>query len=54
LQWLQDPNQNNVDNVNNVRPDAIRHLRGKKKEYPKAKIEELETNSKTKKYQGLV
>jgi hypothetical protein len=31
LQWLQDPNQNNVDNLNNVRPEASKHLRGKKK-----------------------
>ena len=36
----------NVDNLNNVRRDASRHFRNKKKVYLKAKIEELETNSK--------
>jgi hypothetical protein len=35
-----------VDNLNNVRRDASRHFRNKKKAYLKAKIEELETNSK--------
>jgi len=46
MQWTQDPSRNNVDNLNNVRRDAIRHFRKKKKEYLTAKIEELETNSK--------
>ena len=32
--------------LNNVRHDASRHFRNKKKAYLKAKIEELETNSK--------
>jgi len=32
--------------MNNVRHDASRHFRNKKKAYLKAKIEELETNSK--------
>jgi len=27
MQWLQDPNQNTVDNLNNVRPEARRHFR---------------------------
>ena len=54
MQWIHDTNQNNVDNLNSVRRDASRHFRGKKKAYLKAKIEELETNSKIKKYQGLV
>jgi hypothetical protein len=36
----------NVDNLNNVRRDASRHFRNKKKAYLKAKIEKLETNSK--------
>ena len=38
--------QSNVDNLNNLRRDASRHFRNKKKAYLKAKIEELETNSK--------
>jgi uncharacterized protein (DUF2461 family) len=47
LQWLQDPNQSIVDNLNNVTHEASSHFRNKKKEYPKAKIDELETNSHT-------
>ena len=31
MQWLQDPNQSNVDNLNNVKCEASRHFRGKKK-----------------------
>ena len=37
-----------VDNLNNVRCEASRHFRNKKKEYLKAKVEKLETNSKIK------
>ena len=47
MQWIHDPSQSNVDTLNNVRCDASRHFRNKKKAYLKAKIEELETNSKT-------
>ena len=46
MQWLQDPSQSNVNNLNNVRRDVSRHFRNKKKAYLKAKIEELETNSR--------
>jgi len=46
MQWIQDPSQSNVDNLNNIRRDASRHFRNKKKAYLKVKIEELETNSK--------
>jgi hypothetical protein len=46
MQWIQDPTQSNVDNLNNVRRDDSRHFRNKKKAYLKSKIEELETNSK--------
>ena len=46
MQWIQDPSQRNIDNLNNVRRDATRHFRNKKKAYLKAIIEELETNSK--------
>ena len=31
IQWIQDPSQSNVDNLNNVRRDASRHFRNKKK-----------------------
>jgi len=48
MQWLQDPNQSNVDNLNNVTSEATRHFRNKKKEYLKAKIDEFETKSKIK------
>ena len=46
MQWIQDPSRRNVDNLNKVRRDASRHFRNTKKAYLKAKIEELETNSK--------
>jgi hypothetical protein len=41
MQWIQDPSQSNVDNLNNVRYDASRHFRHKNKEDLKAKIKEL-------------
>ena len=45
-QWIQDPNQNSVDNLNNVRRKVSRHFRNIKKANLRAKIEELEINSK--------
>jgi hypothetical protein len=48
IQWLQDPNKSNVNNLNTVRREASRHFRNKKKKYLKAKSDELETNSKIK------
>jgi len=48
MQWIYDPSQSNLDNLNNVRRDASRHFRNKKNAYLKAKIEEIETNSKIK------
>jgi len=42
MQWLQDQNQSNVDNLNNVRREASRHFRNKRKEYLKEKIDVLE------------
>jgi len=39
MQWLPNPNQSNVDNLNKVRHQANRHFRNKKKEYLKAKID---------------
>ena len=48
MQWMQDPSQRNGENLNKVRRDASRHFRKKKKGYLKAKIEELENNSKIK------
>jgi hypothetical protein len=53
IQWLQNANQSNGDNLHNVRCEASRHLRNKKKKYLKAKINELETNSKNKNIRDL-
>jgi hypothetical protein len=50
---MQDPSLNNVENLNKIRWDASRHLRNKKKTCMKAKIEELETNSKVKNVRDL-
>jgi len=53
MQWAQDSRQSNVDNLNNVRRETSRHFKNKKKEYLKAKIEELETNCKIKNIRNL-
>ena len=53
MQWLKDPNESNANNVNNARHEARRHFRNKMKEYLKAKIDELETNSKIKNIRDL-
>ena len=53
MQWLQDPNQSDVDNLNNIRCEASIHLRNKKKEYLNAKIDELEINNKIKNIRDL-
>jgi len=53
MQWLQDPSQNNVDNLNSVRREVSRHFRGEKKAYVRARIEELETNSKNQNIRDL-
>jgi len=46
IQWIQDPSQSNVDNLNKVRREVSRHFSNKKKAFLRAKIEELETNNK--------
>ena len=48
MHWVQDPSQNNVDDLNNIRCETSRHFRNKKQEYLKTTIQELETNSKVK------
>ena len=48
MHCIHDPKQSNVGNLNNVRGDASRDFRNKKKAYLKAKIEEIVTNSKIK------
>jgi len=47
MQWWQDPNLRNLHNLNNVRCEVSSRFR-KKKEYKKAKIDDLEINIKTK------
>jgi len=53
MQWIQDPSQSNVDNLNKVRREDNRHFRNKNKAYLRAKIEELETNNKIQNIRGL-
>jgi len=53
LQWLQNPKQGNEDNPNNLRREASRHFRNKKKEYLKANIGELEIKGKLKNIRDL-
>ena len=53
MQWVEDPSQSNVDNLNTVRRDISRHFRNKKKAYLRAKIEELETNCRIKNIRDL-
>jgi hypothetical protein len=38
MQWLQEQNQSNLDNLNNARSKASRYFMNKKSEYLKAKI----------------
>jgi hypothetical protein len=49
MQWLHHPNQSSIGNLNNVRRETSRHIGNQKKEYLKAKIDELGSNSKIKK-----
>jgi hypothetical protein len=53
LQWLQDPNEINGDNLNIVGHEASRYFRNKKREYLKDKINELATNNKNKNIRNL-
>jgi hypothetical protein len=53
LQWLQDPSVVNEDNLRNIRREASRHFRDKKREYLKDKINEIELNSKNKNIRDL-
>jgi hypothetical protein len=53
LQWLQALSEIGGDNLNNVRYEARRYFRNKKREYLKDKINELATNSKNKNIRDL-
>jgi hypothetical protein len=41
VQWLQDPNEVNEDNMSNARREASRHFRNKKWEYLKYRLNVL-------------
>jgi hypothetical protein len=53
LQWLQDQSIVNEDNLRNVRREATRRFRNKKREYLKGKITDIELNSKNKNIRDL-
>jgi hypothetical protein len=53
LQWLQHPSEINGNNLNNVRREARRYFRNKRKEYLKDKINKLATYSKSKNIKDL-
>ena len=48
MQWVQDPSQRNVDNLNTVRREVSRHFRNKKKAYLRAKIENMKLTVRSK------
>jgi hypothetical protein len=57
LRWLHGQSEANEDNLSDVRREASRHFRNKKREYLKDKFNELESNSKNKnirdQYRGM-
>jgi hypothetical protein len=53
LQWLQDQTEINWDNLNNVRHEASRRFRSKKREYLKDKINGLAMNSMNNNIRGM-
>jgi ATP-dependent exoDNAse (exonuclease V) alpha subunit len=53
LQWLQDQSEINWVNLNNIKQEASRYFRNKKREYLKDKINELATNRKHKNIRNL-
>jgi hypothetical protein len=53
MQWLQNPNPSDVDNLNNVRHEASRQFRNKKKKYLKDEINGLQTNRNNKNVRDL-
>jgi len=54
MQWIHDLSQSSVDNLSNVRHDASRHFRNKKKEYLKAKIEEFKLTVRSKIFETCI
>jgi hypothetical protein len=53
LAWLRDPSEISGDNLNNLRREASRHFRNKKREYLTDKINDLGTNSEKRNIRGL-
>jgi hypothetical protein len=53
IAYLLEPIQINCDSLNNIRLEASNYFRNKKSEYLKDKIDELETNCKTKNIREL-
>jgi hypothetical protein len=53
LQWLQDSGEVNGDNHSNIRCEASRYFRNKKREYLKDKINEIVMNSMNKNSKNL-
>jgi hypothetical protein len=53
LQWIRIPSKINGDELYNIRYEASRHFRNKKREYLKDKINELATDSKNKNIRPL-
>jgi hypothetical protein len=41
LQWLRNPSEANEDNLSDVRREASRHFRKKKREYLKDKVNDI-------------
>jgi len=48
MQWLQDPNQSSVNNVNNVKHETRRHFRTKKKKIWNQKFMNLQITVRSK------
>ena len=48
MKWLQDSSQSNEDDLNNVRREAGRYFRNKKKEYLKKKLMNLKLRVRSK------
>jgi len=53
MQWLQNQNQSNVDNLNDVRRENIWHIMNKKKGYLQIIIYEVWTHNKIKNIRDL-
>ena len=53
MRGLQDPNQSNVDKLNNVKREASRQFQEQKEGISESKTDEPETNSETKNIRDL-